>query len=174
MEQTYTLGTRLADRNGNIHIVVDHHEDGTALLLEECIVEDGAPCDEGLATEDWAESNWGPLAETPDADRSAAALAHYRAEKQATQAARDVMSGEEQVTAFAAQPFKAAVTEAHEEYREADAALKAAQEAVEAAAKRRAERIREMVNLTGSQTAAAKVLGINQSNISRALALLAR
>ena len=172
MEQTYPLGTRLADADGTHYVVVGHHDDGTTLLLEEAAVDHGEPCHESLVSEEWAVDHWGPLTEAPDTDRSTTVLAYYQAEQQAARASRDAMTGEQQVTTFAAQPFRASVAETHAEYRQADAALRAAQDAVAAAARLRAEKIREMVRLTGSQTAAARVLEIHQSNVSRALALL--
>jgi hypothetical protein len=127
---------------------------------------------EYMGTEILEQHEEAALTPAPDAATSAQVLAAYEQYRQTAKDAHDALTPLEQVIQFGTEEWRQSVRDAVADYKKADQAWKDQQAAVTKAARARAVEMRNVRFLLGTQTATAKALDIDQSNVSRALALL--
>lgn len=175
MGRTYNIGDRFVSTSGeDYYVVVATTEDPTNPLLLDW--QPGTPINAdtmNTMTMEWAEEWLGrDPQDAPDQDASAAVVAAYESFRAGARAEHDALTPLEQVIQFGTEEWRQEVRDAVAEYERADQAWKDQQAAVTEAARVRALKMRGVRFLLGTQAATAKALGIDQSNVSRALALL--
>lgn len=176
---TTNIGDRYTDETGTGYIAIGLEEDGLPTLTEELtpaeLLRDAKnlSLNDGRLYDDF-ETRFTP---TPPTDDSNATLAAYKALAARITAHHNTLSPLEQILdGNGVHQWQQTARDEYAEYLAADTALKNLQAttatALEDAARKRNQTIANMVSILGSQPAAAKALGIDQSRISRAIAAL--
>lgn len=177
MAMTYSVGDRFISTEGDGHyVVVNTTDDPTNPLVIDW--EPGDPINASTVrpmTMEWAETWLGPNPQAaPDEDASAAVIAVYQGLLAKARAAHDALTPLEQVIRSGTEEWRQSVRDAVAEYERADQAWKNQQADLATAALVRAVQMSNVRFLLGTQAATAKAIGIDQSSVSRALALLAK
>ncbi|MEV6737855.1 hypothetical protein AB0N14_13365 [Streptomyces sp. NPDC051104] len=174
---TINVGDHYVDQTGGDWIVVDVDRNANSakvLDFETLTTRDG----DGPQGLDWctlenAALQYDAIPAPIIPEQSEAALAAWREANAQSLEQWNALTPLEQFKVGGNLEWQSEIQALYDDYQAADAALKAAQEKVVAASRERAQLIQSMVRRAGdNQSKAARILGINQSQISRALASL--